>query len=69
VRATVEKVVLEEFGNLSTPEFADTDVRLLRCESALATLNGLLSVYHVEAERLLVTSFLFAIEYEKKLQE
>jgi hypothetical protein len=69
VKATVEKVVLQEFGNLSSGDFASTETRLARCAATLPVLNGLLAGYHVEAERLLVTQFLFAIEYEKKLQE
>ncbi len=69
VRSTTEKIVLEEFGKLTSTEYADTDVRLARCAATLERLNGLLAGYHVEAESLLVTQFLFAIQYEMKLQE
>lgn len=69
VKATTEKIVLEEFGKLTSGEYADTDVRLARCSATLIRLNELLAAYHVEAESLLVTQFLFAMQYEKKLQE
>lgn len=69
VRATTGKIVLEEFGKLTSTEYADTDTRLARCQATLGRLNGLLAEYHVEAESLLVTQFLFAMQYEVKLQE
>jgi hypothetical protein len=69
VKGTTEKIVLEEFGKLTSTEYADTDVRLARCAATLARLNDLLAAYHVEAESLLVTQFLFAMQYEMKLQE
>ncbi len=69
VKSTVEKIVLQEFGNLSSADFADTDVRLARCAATLPRVNELLAAFHVEAESLMITQFLFAIEYEKKLQE
>jgi len=69
VRATMGKIVVEEFGKLTSTEYADTDTRLARCDATLARLNVLLAVYHVEAESLLVTQFLFAMQYEVKLQE
>jgi hypothetical protein len=69
VKGTTEKIVLEEFGKLTSSEYADTDVRLARCAATLERLNALLAAYHVEADALMVTQFLFAMEYEKKLQE
>jgi len=69
VKGTTEKIVLEEFGKLTSTEYADTDARLARCAATLARLNELLAAYHVEADSLMVTQFLFAMEYEKKLQE
>ncbi len=69
VRATTGKIVLEEFGTLTSTEYADTDARLARCDATRARLNVLLAEYHVEAESLLVTQFLFALQYELKLQE
>jgi len=69
VRATTGKIVLEEFGKLTSTEYTDTDTRLARCDATLARLNVLLAEYHVEAESLLVTQFLFAMQYEVKLQE
>ena len=69
VRATTEKIVLEEFGALSSTEYADTDARLARCAAARSRLDDLLAAIHVDVESLLVTQFLFALEYEKKLQE
>ncbi|MBL8862789.1 MAG: hypothetical protein JNK02_12385 [Planctomycetes bacterium] len=69
VKATTEKIVLEEFGQLTSSEYADTDLRLARCAATLPRLNALFRDYHVQAEALLVTQFLFAMQYEKKLQE
>ncbi|MCY2961706.1 MAG: SPFH domain-containing protein [Planctomycetota bacterium] len=69
VKGTTEKIVLEEFGKLTSTEYADTDVRLARCAATLARLKEPLAEYHVEAESLLVTQFLFAMQYEQKLQE
>jgi regulator of protease activity HflC (stomatin/prohibitin superfamily) len=69
VKATTEKIVLEEFGQLTSSEYADTEARLARCAATLERLAGPLSDVHVEVESLLVTQFLFAMEYEKKLQE
>ncbi len=69
VKGTTEKIVLEEFGKLTSTEYADTDVRLARCAATLARLKAPLAEYHVEADSLLVTQFLFAIQYEVKLQE
>lgn len=69
VKGTTEKILLEEFGKLTSSEYADTDARLARCAATLPRLNELLAAYHVEAESLLVTQFLFAMQYELKLQE
>jgi len=69
VKGTTEKFVLEEFGKLTSSEYADTDVRLARCAATLARLKVPLAEYHVEADSLIVTQFLFAIQYEVKLQE
>ncbi len=69
VKGTTEKIVLEEFGKLTSSEYADTDVRLARCAATLQRLKAPLLEYHVEADSLLVTQFLFAMQYELKLQE
>lgn len=69
VKGTTEKIVLEEFGKLTSSEYADTDVRLARCAATLERLKEPLAQYHVEADSLLVTQFLFAMQYELKLQE
>lgn len=69
VKGTTEKIVLEEFGKLTSSEYTDTDTRLASCKATLARLKAPLAEYHVEAESLLVTQFLFAMQYEVKLQE
>lgn len=67
-RTTAESLLMQEFANLSSSDFADTDVRLARCAEALPRLNALLAPYHLEAETIQIHQVLFWIEYEKKLQ-
>lgn len=69
VKSTVEKVLLQEFANLSSSDLAVTDTRIQRCALTLPKLNSLLSAYHVEAESILITGVMFGQEYEKKLQQ
>lgn len=67
-RTTTESLLMQEFANLSSSDFADTDARLARCAEALPRLNALLAPYHLEAETIQIHQVLFWIEYEKKLQ-
>jgi regulator of protease activity HflC (stomatin/prohibitin superfamily) len=69
VKSTVEKVLLQEFANLSSADLAVTDTRIERCALTLPKLNALLSAFHVEAESILITGVMFGQEYEKKLQQ
>lgn len=69
VRATVEKVLLQELSQLTSGEFADSGRRLAVAETALGKLNELLDDYHVEAEAVLISGAFFPPTYEKKLQE
>ncbi len=69
VRATVEKILLQELANLSSGEFAKTDKRLERAASTLEALNRELRASHVQAEHVIINSVSFPSDYEMKLQE
>ncbi len=69
VKATAEKVLLEELGSLSSEELMSTDLRAARAGATLERLKPLLVQFHVEVESVLVTQVLFKGEYEKKLQQ
>ena len=69
VRRAVEKALLQELANLSSNDFADTDMRIARAESTLALLNDVLREFHIEAERVLINGVYFPGDYEQKLQE
>lgn len=69
VRTTVEDILLRELANLSSTDFASTDIRLARAQSTLEILNTELRATHVRAESLTVNSVHFPGDYEQKLQE
>lgn len=69
VRATAEKVLLQELAELTSGEFADPARRQAVASTALGKLNELLDDYHVEAEAVLISGVFFPPTYEKKLQE
>lgn len=69
VRATVEKILLQELANLSSTDFATTDTRLSRAAATLEVLNRELRESHVRAENVVINSVYFPGDYELKLQE
>lgn len=69
VRATVEKILLQELANLSSTDFATTDVRRARAEATLEVLNRELAEIHVRAEGVFLQSVYFPSDYEQKLQQ
>ncbi len=69
VRATVEKILLQELANLSSADFTATDTRLSRAASTLEVLNRELRANHVQAENVVINSVYFPGDYEMKLQE
>lgn len=69
VRATVEKILLQELANLSSSDFATTDTRLARATATLEVLNRELRESHVRAENVVINSVYFPGDYELKLQE
>jgi len=69
VRDTIVRVLVQELGQLSTEDFADTDRRLAVADGALAALREALAELHVEADGVFVSGAYFSPTYEKKKQE
>lgn len=69
VRATVEKVLVQQMAGLSAQDLTDTAARGEWVRENLDELNRAVRPLHVEAQGILFTSVAFATEYEKKLQQ
>lgn len=69
VRATVEKVLLQEFAQLTSADLSDTNARTRRADEALVALNEELLAHNVVAESVLISGVFFPPTYEKKQQE
>lgn len=69
VRATSERILLQELSNLSSAECSDVGARAARMRTALSELNTALAEVHVEAQDIWIDSVAFGAEYEKKLQQ
>lgn len=68
VRATTENLLVQELAELTSSDFADTDLRRARMDAALPRLNELLAPFHVEAESIQINQVFFWMSYETKLQ-
>ncbi|MEM7518332.1 MAG: SPFH domain-containing protein, partial [Planctomycetota bacterium] len=68
VQARIEKVLLSELANLSSDDFADTDLRLERAGLTLDAMNEVLEPLHVRAESVQIHGVYFPSDYEEKLQ-
>lgn len=69
VRATSERILLQELSNLSSAQCSDVGARAARMRTALAELNAALAEVHVEAQDIWIDTVAFGSEYEKKLQQ
>ena len=69
VKATVEKVLVQQMAILSAQDLTDTAVRGEWVKENLAELNRAVAPLHVEVHGILFASVAFAPEYEKKLQQ
>ena len=69
VKATVEKVLVQQMAILSAQDLTDTAVRGEWVKGNLAELNRAVAPLHVEVHGILFASVAFAPEYEKKLQQ
>ncbi len=69
VRATVEKVLVQQMAGLSAQDLTDTAVRGEWVARNLSELNQAVRPLHVEVGGILFASIAFAPEYEKKLQQ
>ncbi|GEM_PF-2671936 len=69
VTAIARRVLLEELGQLSTDDFADSDARALAEQSALLRLNADLNEVHLEALEVVIGAVYFDSSFEQKLQE
>ncbi|MFN0242131.1 MAG: SPFH domain-containing protein [Planctomycetota bacterium] len=69
VRATSERILLQELSKLSSAQCSDVVARSACVKAALDELDGALSAVHVEALDIWIDSVAFGAEYEKKLQK
>lgn len=69
VKATVEKVLVQQMAILSAQDLTDTAVRGEWVKENLAELNRAVAPLHVKVHGILFASVAFASEYEKKLQQ
>ncbi len=67
-RATTENLLVQELAELTSSDFADTDLRRARMDAALPRLNELLASFHVEATSIQIHQVFFWMSYETKLQ-
>lgn len=69
VKATAEKLLLQELASLTSDEFSDTALRLERSTGYLPELNRRLADHHVVAEGIYISGVFFPPAYEVKKQE
>jgi len=68
-KSTMVSVIKAGLPELTSEDLQDPQMRRIRTKELLPLLNGELSVYHVEADDILIRRFDFLPEYEEQLQE
>ena len=68
VRAAAQNLLVRELAELTSSDFASTDLRRERMDLALPRLNQALRPLHVEADTIQIHQVFFWMSYEEKLQ-
>lgn len=69
VRSSATGILRETLADLTNLDIQDTDKRQATAASILPKLNEELSIYHIEADHVVIRAIRFRQEYEQKLQD